>query len=193
VRTAHALPAIGGRRPAGGAVRALRTASGLVLAVYVTAHFVNHALGVISVDAQEALLVVLVWTHLLIGVHYWLRLRSGYRRALPIFYPIAVMVPLLALLGFWGSGIELREIAGPAAGSAGAPISPGYASIYAGAEKDPKPAAVDPAARALVRELERLAYAIYGGMLGLVLLGRVLRRVVLARGGTYRIHHRAVV
>ena len=191
----------------------LRTLTGLVLAVFVTAHFVNHALGVISIDAQEALLEVLapawqsmpgtivlysaliihallglyalwrrktlrmpewefaqltlglavpllliphvfgtrvaaallettptyhtviaglwanpaamirqpllvaiVWTHLMIGLHYWLRLRKAYRRRLPILYPVAVIVPLLALLGFWGAGIELRETAKSAAG-----------------------------------------------------------------------------
>ena len=203
MRTADTLPAPGPRRPRANAIRALRTASGLVLAVYVTAHLVNHALGVISIDAQEALLgvlvpvwqsapgtillygalvihaalglyalwqrktlrmppwelaqlslglavplllmphvfgtrvaaalldvkstyhtvipalwgnpvnmvrqpllVVIVWTHLMIGLHFWLRLRNGYRRHLPILYPVAVMVPVLALLGFWGAGID---------------------------------------------------------------------------------------
>ena len=60
---------------------------------------------------RQPLLVVVVWIHLAIGLHYWLRLRGEYRRALRIYYPVAVMVPLLALLGFWGAGIELRELA----------------------------------------------------------------------------------
>ena len=60
---------------------------------------------------RQPLLVVIVWIHLLIGLHYWLRLRSRYRHALRVFYPVAVVVPLLALLGFWGAGIELRELA----------------------------------------------------------------------------------
>ena len=281
MRTVHVLPVIGRRRPAGGAVRAVRTASGLVLAVYVTAHFLNHALGVISVDAQDALLgvlapvwqsppgtlllygalithallglyalwlrqtlrmpawelaqlslglavpllliphvfgtrvaaallgtnptyhtvvaalwaspvsmvrqpllVVIVWTHLLIGFHYWLRLRSGYRRALPVLHLVAVMVPMLALLGFWGAGTELRELAGQAAGGT---VSRGYGSDDAA--REPKPADADPAARALLRDREQLAYELYAGMLVLVLLGRVLRRAVRARAGTYRIHH----
>ena len=45
------------------------------------------------------------------------------------------------------------------------------------------------AARALLQERERYAYAVYGGLLALVLLGRPLRRVVQARRGTYRISH----
>jgi adenylate cyclase len=57
---------------------------------------------------RQPLLVVLVWTHLCVGLHYWLRLRDGYRRSLRFIYPIAVMLPVLALLGFWGAGIELR-------------------------------------------------------------------------------------
>jgi hypothetical protein len=38
------------------AVRLLRIGSGLILAAYVSAHLLNHALGVFSVDTQEALL-----------------------------------------------------------------------------------------------------------------------------------------
>jgi adenylate cyclase len=268
VRNADILPSVGRRQRPAGVVRTLRTASGLVLAVYVVLHLCNHALGVFSIDAQEAmldvvapvwqsplgtlllysalivhallgllalwlrktlrmpawelgqlalgltvpllliphvfgsrvaaellgtdatyhaviagiwanpvamvrqpLLVVIVWTHLLIGLHFWLRLRSGYRRRLPILYPIAVMVPVVALLGFWGAGIELRDTAGN-----------GPRASARGAEPHP-------AARARLQRREDSAYAIYGGLLVLVLAGRGVRRVVRRRGGTYRIHH----
>ena len=53
MRTAD-TPAAPRRRPSrGGALRTLRSATGLVLAVYIVAHLSNHALGVISIDAQE--------------------------------------------------------------------------------------------------------------------------------------------
>ena len=252
-------------------MRTLRTATGLVLAVYIASHLVNHALGVISINVQDRLLrvlspvwqsapgtlllygalivhallgvyalwmrktlrmpawelaqlvlglavpllliphvfgtrialmltgvdptyrsvvasiwsspvamvrqpllVLIVWFHLTIGLHYWLRLRVRYRHALRIFYPVAVIVPLLALLGFWGAGIELRDL--DASG-------PGYGDTrYAGA-------APEAATSALLASRERLAYDVYGGLLALVLVARVARRVAQARGRTFSIRH----
>jgi adenylate cyclase len=244
----------------------VRLATGLVLVTYVTGHLVNHALGVISIDAQEALLsvlappwqsppgtillysalivhallgvyalwrrqtlrmpaweltqlalgltvpllliphvfgtrvasaligtdttyhvvvaalwssptamirqpvlVVVVWTHLAIGLHYWLRLSSAYRRKLRFLYPIAVIVPLVALLGFWGAGFELAAAA-PAASASNSP-------------------APDPAARALLDAREQLAYGVYAGLLLVALGARILRRSLNTRRGAYRIHH----
>jgi len=249
------------------AVRLLRIGSGLILAAYVSAHLLNHALGVFSVDTQEALLdalkpiwqsaagtivlytalvghallglyalwrrrtlrmpawelaqlvlglavpvlliphvfatrvsasivgthttyhaviagiwskpaamvrqpllVVIVWTHLVIGLHYWLRLRDGYRRALTYLYPIAVMMPVLALLGFWGAGIELR---GEAAGG-----TPAY-----GVE------ATDAQATARLETREQLTLDLYIALLAAVLLARAARRFVSSRFGAYRVHH----
>jgi len=127
---------------------------------------------------RQPLLVVVVWIHLAIGLHYWLRLRSEYRRALRIYYPIAVMVPLLALLGFWGAGIELRELA--AAGE-----DNGSTTVVA-SRLDPAHEAV---ARARLVARERKAYETYAGLLALVLLARGARRLVHARDETYTIHH----
>jgi adenylate cyclase len=127
---------------------------------------------------RQPLLVVVVWIHLAIGLHYWLRLRSEYRRALRIYYPIAVMVPLLALLGFWGAGIELRELA--AAGEDNG------STTVAASRLDPAHEAV---ARARLVARERKAYEIYAGLLALVLLARGARRLVHARDETYTIHH----
>ena len=273
MRTAHVFPFGGVRRRRGNALRALRLATGLVLATYVVGHLANHALGVLSIDAQEALLdvlapvwqsvpgtlilysallvhallglialwrrqtlrmpawemvqltlglavpllliphvfasrvaaaltgtdttyhaviagiwaspasmirqpllVVIVWVHLLVGLHYWLRLRPGYRRSLPILYPLAVLLPVLALLGFWGAGLELRAATGAGYGAA-----PGGYDSASPANR----------AAAALRELrEQQALATYLGLLALVLAGRVLRRVVSeTRRGTYRISH----
>lgn len=274
MRTAHAPSAPGGQRSPRGGVRFVRSVTGAVLAVYVVTHFVNHALGVISIDVQERLLevlapiwqsvpgtlvlygalithallglyalwgrktlrmppwelaqlvfglavplllmphvfgtriafellgttptyrnvvasiwanpvamvrqpllVVVVWIHLAIGLHYWLRLRGGYRRALRIYYPLAVIVPLLALLGFWGAGIELRER--PA-------VDDSYGSSPSASGIDP---AHEAAARARLAARERNAYEIYAGLLALVLLARGGRRLVHARDATYTIRH----
>jgi adenylate cyclase len=271
VRTGPAPPAPVPRRPRGGALRTLRLGSGLVLAAFITAHLTDHALGVVSVDAQEALLdvlapvwqsvagtlvlysafvvhallglyalwrrktlrmpawelaqlvlglalpllliphvfstrisavlvgtdatyhaviagifasatglvrqpllVLVAWGHLLIGLHFWLRLRAGYRRSLPLIYPFAIIVPLLALLGFWGAGVELRAAA----------VSAGGAVAQRADESPP-----DPAALARLESLERGALGLYAGMLALVVAGRGVRRVLSTRRGAYRIHH----
>ena len=70
--------------------RRLRLATGLVIAAYVTGHFLNHALGIVSLDAMEALRRVLsAWwrslpgTVLLYGsllTHFALALASLARR-----------------------------------------------------------------------------------------------------------------
>ncbi len=49
---------------------------------------------------RQALLVLCTWGHMAIGLHLWLRLRPGYRRALVVFWPLAVLVPVAALMGY---------------------------------------------------------------------------------------------
>ena len=266
-------------------LRYLRLATGLVLALFITVHFSNHALGIISVDAQEAmrqvvspvwrsvpgtvvlyfalivhpllglyalwrretlrmpaweltqlalglavpfmliphvfgtrvaaeivgvettypnvvtrlwsshetlvrqpLLVLIVWTHLLFGLHYWLRLRSGYRRWLPVIYPVAAAVPLLALLGFWGAGFEIARTAAAEINAA--------AGDYGGAYNAIPPAAgnvgTGSSTVVLQKRLEErkdLALEVAGGLLALVLLARIARRNIRTRQGTFRIVH----
>ena len=58
---------------------------------------------------RQTTLVVLAWLHGSIGVHYWLRVRPGYRRAAPWLLAGAVLVPALALLGFVNGGREVTR------------------------------------------------------------------------------------
>jgi adenylate cyclase len=60
---------------------------------------------------QQAVLVVVAWTHGCIGVHYWLRLRPWYPRALPYLYAVALLLPALGLAGFVSAGLQVRELA----------------------------------------------------------------------------------
>jgi adenylate cyclase len=55
---------------------------------------------------QIAALTV-VWTHGCLGLHYWLRIRPGYKRYAPVLLAIAVLLPVLALLGIWQGTREL--------------------------------------------------------------------------------------
>jgi adenylate cyclase len=194
-------------------LRQIRLASGLVLFTYVTLHFVNHALGNISVDAMEsgvaiqkliwrsppgtailylsllthmglgfwalyarrhfrwtrleatqlvlglaipflltdhvigsrvsfsqfgidkgyaeellkfwvrspmsgalqATALLIVWIHGCLGLHFWLRLKPFYPRVRDLLLSIAVLLPTLALLGFYQGGQQtLKAVGDPA-------------------------------------------------------------------------------
>jgi adenylate cyclase len=55
----------------------------------------------------QSLLLLMVWVHACIGIHFWLRLYAPYRRAVPLLLAAAIVVPLAALGGFIvaGSGV----------------------------------------------------------------------------------------
>jgi adenylate cyclase len=44
--------------------------------------------------------IIIVWVHLAIGLHYWLRAYPGYRRWVPTGIALATLLPTLATLGF---------------------------------------------------------------------------------------------
>jgi adenylate cyclase len=48
--------------------------------------------------------LVIAWTHGCIGLYFWLRMKAFYRRAAPFLLAAAVLVPTLALLGFYQAG-----------------------------------------------------------------------------------------
>ncbi len=67
-----------------------------------------------EIGVRQALLLVAVWAHGCMGIHYWLRFRSWYPRVAPALYAGAVLVPTLALLGFADAGQEVaRRFADP--------------------------------------------------------------------------------
>lgn len=59
---------------------------------------------------QSAALLV-IWAHGCIGVYFWLRFRSWYAAAAPYLFAIAILVPVLALLGFSDAGRMLAHMA----------------------------------------------------------------------------------
>ena len=54
--------------------------------------------------ALQAVALVVAWIHACIGLYFWLRLKSFFRRAAPTLLAAAVLLPTLALLGFYQSG-----------------------------------------------------------------------------------------
>ncbi|HEY5598513.1 MAG TPA: adenylate/guanylate cyclase domain-containing protein [Kiloniellales bacterium] len=61
--------------------------------------------------AKQILVMLVAWLHGCIGLHYWLRLRRWYARALPYLYGSALMLPALALIGFFDGGRNVARLA----------------------------------------------------------------------------------
>lgn len=57
----------------------------------------------------QSVLLVVVWSHSIIGLHFWLRLKPWYGRYLPTFVAFAVSIPLLALWGWISSAQRLAQ------------------------------------------------------------------------------------
>jgi adenylate cyclase len=57
--------------------------------------------------ARQAILIVIAWIHGCIGFHFWLRLRPSYARYARLFFVVALLLPVLALLGFAQAGREI--------------------------------------------------------------------------------------
>ncbi len=120
------------------------------------------------VRAQQITLVLLVWGHLALGLHFWLRLKTWYRAALPVAAVLYVLVPTLALLGFAQGGMRLAAVEAEAPGTAKAVLAKG------------KPA--DPEAAALRLFLKNNLAYLYLALVGAGLVF-VLARPSAWRGG----------
>jgi adenylate cyclase len=57
---------------------------------------------------RQTIMVLIVWLHGCIGVHFWLRIRPWYQQARPWLLLVAVLLPTLSLIGFVDGGRELR-------------------------------------------------------------------------------------
>jgi ferredoxin len=58
----------------------------------------------------QSLLLLLVWTHGCIGLHYWLRLADWYDDVKLVLWAVAALVPVLALAGFVVAGTTTADI-----------------------------------------------------------------------------------
>jgi adenylate cyclase len=101
-------------------------ALGLMIPFFLLPHIVNTRIAHVYFDVNDiyvyelarlwpasaviqSLLLVIVWVHGCMGIHFWLRLYSPYRRAFPILLTIAVVIPLAALGGFVVAGSNVAN------------------------------------------------------------------------------------
>lgn len=105
---------------------ALQIATGLLIPVLLIPHVVGtrFASSLFGIDTDyayvllavwpdhaiaQSTLMLLVWVHGCIGLHFWLRLTQGYRGWQPVLLALAVAVPLLGLSGFVTAGRETAD------------------------------------------------------------------------------------
>jgi len=123
---------------------------------------------------QQPLLVLVVWDHLTVGLHFWLRIKSWYERLVPYLYGLAVLLPALALLGFVRAGLETDELI----------TDPDTVrAIFAGWN------AATPEQQALIIGLEAKVLASLVLVLVGVLVARQIRQLLRDRHSSYRISH----
>ena len=115
---------------------------------------------------RQSIVLLVAWTHGCIGIHFWLRLRPWYPRVRPLLFAAAVLLPVLALLGFVNGGRTAAALA----------REPGGAARLL--QQTIGPAAGGHAQADRVDDL--LAFV---GALGVVLLARAGRRVLEHRRG----------
>ena len=58
---------------------------------------------------QLVLLLIIVWGHACVGLHYWLRRHRWYQSRIVVAVVAAVLLPVLALAGFVASGVSLAN------------------------------------------------------------------------------------
>ena len=125
---------------------------------------------------KQPLLIVIAWVHVVVGLHFWLRMYAWYRPMLPILYALAILLPIFSILGFVRAGLEIEPtLLDPAA----------RAAIFAGWYSAPKETI------ALVEAAARWAPWVLAGMLGGVLAARQWRVARAARSAHFQIHHPA--
>jgi adenylate cyclase len=120
----------------------------------------------------QMLALVVAWSHAIIGLHFWLRVRPWYSRLQPAALVLAVLVPLLSLLGMIEAG---RHVAALAA-------DPNWTHEAFAHMTLPSPGAD----RALHRIIGGLSW-FFGGVVAAVLLARIARRAWRRRHGVVRI------
>jgi adenylate cyclase len=121
----------------------------------------------------QMLALVVAWAHAMIGLHFWLRVRSWYAPLQPAALVIAVLVPVLSLLGMIEAGLHVaRALA----------ADPNWTRQAFARMTLPSPET----RAALDAIIDGLSW-FFGGIVAAVLLARIARRAWRRRRGVVRI------
>jgi adenylate cyclase len=175
------------------AIEPLQLVLGLTIPVLIVAHIVGARLGhslfgleklypqILYADWGQELkiwqmlsVLVIAWTHGSIGLYFWLRMKTFFKRAAPFLLAAAVLVPTLAMLGLYQAGRTVIRDSGSAQWRA----------------DNLSPRQVGTSAEGAVLD-EIVDYLLIGylGLIGLVLLGKGVRALNERRGGMIRLSY----
>lgn len=78
----------------------------------------RHLLSILwpDVAVMQSIRMLIVWVHAVIGLHFWLRIRTWYHRAFPWFLIFAVIIPLFAEWGWISAARRLTLMEGKGSG-----------------------------------------------------------------------------
>src|SRR6201997_1304200 len=117
----------------------------------------------------QMLVLVVAWGHAMIGLHFWLKVRPWFARLQSIALVVAVLVPVLSLLGAIEAGRQVTALA----------ADPNWIK-----ERITLPS---PEAQSTLETITELLSWFFAAMVGGVLLARVVRRIWQRRHGLVRI------
>jgi adenylate cyclase len=120
----------------------------------------------------QMLALVVAWSHAMIGLHFWLRVRPWYARLQPACLVLAVLVPVLSLLGMIEGGRNVVALA----------ADPDWARQAFARMTLPSPEAQ----RALAAITNGLSW-FFGGVIAAILVARFVRRAWRRRHGLVRV------
>jgi adenylate cyclase len=117
---------------------------------------------------QIALVLTIAWIHGCIGLFFWLRMKAFFKRAAPFLLAAAVLIPTLALLGFYQGGRAVVALSQEASWQANNLSERNLGT---------------PAQQDTLNDI--IAYFISGylGLIGIVVLARAARALNERRGG----------
>lgn len=121
---------------------------------------------------RQALALVVAWIHGCIGLWFWLRLKPWYQLWQPVLHAGALLIPVLALLGFFVAGRQVSELA----------RDPAWLRM---AIADINPLNAD--ARTEMKMIETYVLLFFSGALGATLFARMIRSLAERRRGLIRL------
>jgi adenylate cyclase len=120
----------------------------------------------------QVLVLIVAWVHGCIGLYQWLRLKPMFGRWMPFLFCAAVLLPVLALLGFFQAGRTVLSLAQDPA--------------WRAANLNPWQVGTPQQNRSLMLWRDRSLWA-GAALLGFVLIARLLRTWLESRGAAIRV------
>ncbi len=120
----------------------------------------------------QSLLLVVVWTHGCMGIHYWLRFREWYPRVSRPFFVVALVLPILALNGYLQAVREVERLS----------VNPRWQRAF-----NANQATIGDTGAERLARFEFDLYFVFGALVLSVFLLRVLRRMIERRHGIIQV------